>query len=305
MSNPLFGIINVNKSRFVTSRGAVNAIKKFVKPTKLGHAGTLDPMATGVLLICIGKATRLVTRIQDQPKVYRAKFVFGRTSDTDDATGTIQSTGEPPPNVARVEAALGEFTGEIRQVPPAFSAVHVDGKRAYKLARRGVDVELKPKVVRVDRFELIGHGDDEFEFEIECGSGTYIRSLARDLGERLGCGGLMSALERTRIGVFTIENGLQIGGGEDPRQELTREQVKDALQSPLAAMPNAHVQRCESAEDERQVRLGRPIAMDPSTPVGSVTEVAIESQKARLLAIADIVPGSRTLKPKLVFDALQ
>ncbi|MFK7820138.1 MAG: tRNA pseudouridine(55) synthase TruB [Planctomycetaceae bacterium] len=297
----LFGIVNVNKSQYVSSRGAVNAVQRVVKPLKVGHAGTLDPMATGVLLVCVGKATRLVTRIHNLPKVYRATFVFAPTSDTDDAMGTIEQTGQPIPTRGDVEALLPEFTGEIQQVPPIYSAVHVNGQRAYEIARRGHSVELKPKSVRVDRLELTGAAEGKFEFEIECGSGTYIRSIARDMGERLGCGGLMSALERTRIGSFTVEDGIDVGGGPMDFDKLSQDDIEQALISPLAALPQVVQYQCNDIETT-MVRLGTALKTVPAG-VSADDEVAMVGPSGQLLALAAVQRGM--LQPRLVFDALQ
>ncbi len=299
---PMFGILNINKPMFATSRAAVNRIQSIVRPEKVGHAGTLDPMATGVLLVAVGRATRLVSRLQDLPKVYKAKFVFGQISDTDDSSGKVESTGRVTPTAAQIVELLPNFHGEIEQVPPAFSAVHVEGKRAYKLARKGVAVELRPRTVRIDRIELLGGGEGaEFEFEIECGSGTYIRSIARDLGQQLGCGALMSALQRTRIGNFTSDAALCIGGGADPRIELSHDDITSALQSPLDALPGMRRHECDAAET-RMVRLGRPIRI---SGIDSDSEIAMISDAGKLVAIASSNRKTGELHPRLVFDSLQ
>ncbi len=300
MTAPLFGIININKSRYVTSRAVVNAVYRVVKPAKAGHAGTLDPMATGVVLVCVGRATRLVSRIQNLPKTYRTRFVFGQTSDTDDSTGSITETNVATPNAEQIEATLQEFIGDIQQVPPAFSAVHVNGKRAYKLARRGEAVELKAKTVHVSRFQLLAVNGAEAEFEIECGSGTYIRSLARDMGERLGCGGLMSALERTRIGPFLAEDGLRPGGGEEPKQEITRENVENAIVNPLTAMPWLVRRECTDIE-VNLVQRGHAISCDDCPPG---KEVAL-TRGTEFIALGEFEPDSRMVQPRVVFDAIQ
>lgn len=300
MTRPPFGIVNINKSKYVTSRAVVNAVHRVVKPAKAGHAGTLDPMATGVVLVCVGRATRLVTRIQALPKIYRTTFVFGQTSDTDDATGTIESTGAALPSKSDIELLLPSFTGEIEQVPPAFSAVHVDGKRAYKLARRGESVQLTPKTVLVSRFELTSFDGAQAEFEIECGSGTYIRSLARDMGRRLGCGGLMSALERSQVGPFTAAEGLRPGGGEDPRTEITVEAIHAALASPLDALPGLSRYEC-SAEESELVRRGHSISVGSEMTLAK--EVALLHDR-QFIAIG-LPRADQTIRPKVVFDAIQ
>ena len=300
----MFGILNVNKTKYATSRTAVNAVQFVCKPHKVGHAGTLDPMATGVLLICVGRATRLVSRIQNLPKVYRTNFVFGQTSDTDDCMGTVEQSNGITPDEAAIRSVLTKFTGDIQQVPPKFSAVHVNGKRAYKLARKGKEVKLQPKAVRVDRFELLAptEKENEFTFEIECGSGTYIRALARDLGQVLGCGGLMSALERTRIGDFTCENGLRLTtDNEGGWLRTTAEEVAGALESPLAALPNVATRPCSDTETER-VRLGRSIEYREES---KSAEIALLNPVGKVIALAAFDPKANTLQPRLVFDPKQ
>ncbi len=301
MSQEPFGIVNINKSKYVTSRAVVNVIQRLVKPAKAGHAGTLDPMATGVVLVCVGRATRLVTRIQGLPKTYRTTFVFGQTSDTDDATGSIQDTGASLPSREALERSVPEFIGEIEQVPPAFSAVHVDGRRAYKLARRGEDVQLKAKTVIVSRFELIAFDGRHAEFEIECGSGTYIRSLARDMGDRLGCGGLMSALERTQVGPFKSSEGLRPGGGADPKQEVTLSELNAAMECPLKALPGVVRHEC-SARDAELICRGHTIATE--TPLATADEVALLHDD-RFIAIGKPDDALRNIRPKVVFHAIQ
>ncbi len=207
----LFGVLNLNKPAGVTSRDVVNVVQRLVRPAKTGHAGTLDPMATGVLLVCVGPATRLISLLQQQTKTYVADFRLGQRSDTDDSTGTVEDSRLPDslPSADQVRAALSSFVGTIEQTPPAYSAVHVAGRRAYELARAGQDVELAARKVRVDAIEVLNYDWPSLSVQITCGSGTYIRSIARDLGELLNCGGLMSALQRTAIGSFPVSDAVR------------------------------------------------------------------------------------------------
>lgn len=299
----MLGILNVNKPKYATSRAAVNAVQYVCKPHKVGHAGTLDPIATGVLLICVGKATRLVSRIQNLPKVYRATFVFGETSNTDDCMGTVERTNLLAPTESDIRSALAQFTGDIDQVPPKFSAVHVDGRRAYKLARKGKAVELKPKSVRIDRFELLGatEKENEYVFEIECGSGTYIRALARDLGEVFGCGGLMSALQRTRIGEFSMDSGWQLTTNNEGQLRTTVESVTAALESPLSALPGVATRQCSESETT-QIRQGRAIEYRNES---KSTETALLNPEGRMIALAAFDTRVDKLQPRIVFDARQ
>lgn len=199
---PLSGIINLNKPAGISSARAVARVKRLLpRGTKIGHAGTLDPFATGVLLLLVGKATRLCERLMDQPKQYEATVKLGATTPTDDPESPETPTpGAQPVDRAQVEAALGLFVGEIVQRPPVFSALKVAGRRAYDLARKGQVVELQPRTVNVYAIELLGYEWPLVRLRIDCGRGTYIRAIARDLGEALKTGGHLTALVRTRVG---------------------------------------------------------------------------------------------------------
>lgn len=206
---PLVGIVNLRKPTGLTSRAAVDRVLRFAKPAKVGHAGTLDPLAEGVLVICIGTATRFIEEIQAQDKGYDATFRLGCTSPTEDVDGEVTEIPDAPiPSRPELEAACGNFVGTILQRPPAFSAVKIAGKRAYDLARAGKAVETAPRPVRIDRLEILEYAYPTLRLRIVCGSGTYVRAIGRDLAESLGTGAVMSALIRTRIGGFRVEEAL-------------------------------------------------------------------------------------------------
>ena len=204
------GFLVVDKPGGMTSRDVVNVAQRwFPRRTKIGHAGTLDPLATGVLVLAVGAATKFVERVQAMGKTYRTRILLGFTSHTDDADGNLLPTpAGTVPTVDAVQAILPRFVGEILQLPPRVSALKIDGRRAYDLARQGKDVKLEPRPVRVDAIRLLGYEWPHLDLEIDCGKGTYIRSIARDVGEALGCGGLVQTLRRTRIGRFTEEMGI-------------------------------------------------------------------------------------------------
>ena len=201
----MFGLLNVHKPAGITSRDVVNRIQRVVRPVKVGHAGTLDPLATGVLVICLGSATRLIEYVQRMPKHYRGTFLLGRKSDTEDIEGEIEVLdAAPQPSIDEIHAALPQFVGTIRQRPPAYSALKVGGKRAYQLARAGQEVQLAARPIEVYSLSLQHYEYPEIVLDIQCGSGTYVRSLGRDLADGLGTGAVMSALERTAIGDFDL-----------------------------------------------------------------------------------------------------
>ncbi len=212
------GFLVIDKPGGMTSRDAVNRAQLwFPRRTKIGHTGTLDPLATGVLVLCIGAATKLAERVQAMPKRYETRIRLGATSDTDDADGeVVENTLSAAPSLAMVLEQLPKFIGLIEQLPPQYSALKVQGQRAYDLARRGVEVALKPRPVRVDSILLRTYEWPWVDLTIDCGKGTYIRSIARDLGAALGVGGLVQTLRRTRVGpFFDVERGIGLNATPD------------------------------------------------------------------------------------------
>lgn len=248
----LSALLNVNKPSGITSRDAVNRVQRLVRPAKVGHAGTLDPLASGVLVIAIGSATRLIEFVQQLPKRYRATFLLGRSSTTEDIEGEVTELIEPPvPTRDEIESAAKRLTGAILQRPPAFSALKVAGRRAYQLARRGETPELAPRPVTIYQLSVVGYEYPVMELEIRCSSGTYVRSLGRDLAESLGTAAVMSALCRTAIGPFCMEGACELD-------------ALDAASLPGHLLPPAkaveHLRRHElSAEEVRSLRQGRPV----------------------------------------------
>lgn len=295
MTRPI-GLLNVNKPAGMTSRQVVDRVLHIVKPAKCGHAGTLDPLATGVLIVCVGRATRLIAYVQQQPKTYRAEFLLGRTSDTDDTDGEVVTQDETPPITrVQIEDALPLFVGEIEQTPPQFSAIKVQGRRAYALARKGKSVDLKPRPVTVHRIDFIAFDSPKLTLEIECGSGTYIRSIGRDLGQQLGCGAVMSALERTRIGAFTSQDALSLEALTDGRSLTT------PLHPLIDAVPSLPRHTCTPGEaaDVCQGRRLTGISDIDRLPTDA-EEAALVDETGHLLAIAEIDRRHASLRPRIV-----
>jgi tRNA pseudouridine55 synthase len=200
------GVIPVDKPAGISSRGVVDAVARALGTKALGHAGTLDPLARGVVLVCVGHATKLVDYLHELPKRYAATFLLGRSSPSDDLETPVEEEADPVrPTPAAIGTASAAFRGEILQRPCDYSAVHVDGKRAYRLARKGRAVELEPKPVRIDRLEIVGYEWPRLDVEIECSSGTFVRAIGRDLAASLGTRGVMAALVRTAVGPFSIQ----------------------------------------------------------------------------------------------------
>jgi tRNA pseudouridine55 synthase len=206
------GIIVLDKPASITSAGAVNRVKRLLeRGVKIGHAGTLDPFATGVLLLLIGKATKSSQTFMNQPKRYDATIKLGATTATDDPDSPeVAVAGAAQPSLENIEAAAAKFVGAISQRPPAFSALKISGRPAYKLARRGQPVDLKRRDIRIDGIKIISWQWPLLKLRIDCGRGTYVRAIARDLGEALKTGGYLTELRRTRIGPFDIDRAVTL-----------------------------------------------------------------------------------------------
>ena len=239
----IHGILNLNKPPKITSRQAVDYVKRLLNVKKAGHGGTLDPDATGVLLICLGNGTKLFEALQVGTKEYEGALTLGITTDTLDANGQITKTLDASritPN--QIQSACQQFIGEIEQMPPMFSAVKHKGKPLYKLARQGIEVERRPRQVSIESIELLLFSPPEVRFRVVCSKGTYIRTLASDIGTALGCGAHLSELTRTRSGVFTIESAYTFDG-----LERTSESANQAV-IPIEVVDNMLKQQAEHTQ---------------------------------------------------------
>lgn len=206
----LNGIILVDKPSDWTSHDVVGKLRGILHERRIGHSGTLDPMATGLLVVFVGRATRAVEFAEADSKEYIAGLRLGVSTDTQDITGNTLKSSNSLPSRAELEQALGAFKGEINQIPPMYSAIKVGGKKLYELARRGESVERKPRKITIDMLDIIGENDGDYILDVVCSKGTYIRTLCNDIGDALGCGGCMSSLRRVKAGVFSIEQAYTI-----------------------------------------------------------------------------------------------
>jgi len=236
------GWVILDKPAGLTSTGAVGKVRWAFDARKAGHAGTLDPAATGLLAIALGEATKAIPAIADALKCYRFTVALGTATDTDDAEGRIVATSPERPGTQAIEAALDDFRGDIEQVPPQYSAVKVDGARAYDLARDGERLDLAPRPLHVDRLDLVERPDaDHVTLEMVCGKGGYVRSIARDLGAALGCHGHVRALRRLWSGPFALDAALTL----EELEAAARTEALDAralpLEAGLAGMPEVRV----------------------------------------------------------------
>ena len=250
------GFLVLNKPLGKTSSDCVVFVRKRLpRGTAIGHGGTLDPMASGVLPVCVGAATRLFDYIIDKQKTYVAELQLGVITDTQDATGAVVETRSVNVTEADVRAALPRFIGEIWQTPPMYSAIKRGGKRLYELARRGESVEVAPRACRVDDVRLTASlGNGRYRLEVDCGKGVYIRTLCHDIGAYLGCGGHMATLARTRAGVFTLENALTL----EEVDALGAEGLEARLLPMDAAISHLPAVRVE-ARHRAAVRNGMPL----------------------------------------------
>jgi tRNA pseudouridine55 synthase len=313
---PVSGWVILDKPVGMGSTEAVSKVKWLFQAEKAGHAGTLDPLASGMLPIALGEATKTVPYVQDGAKVYRFTVAWGEERSTDDLEGPVTKTSDKRPSEAEIHAILPKYTGVIMQTPPQFSAIKIAGERAYDLAREGATVEIPPREVEIGRLDIIEHGCESTVFEIECGKGTYVRSLARDIGRELGCFGHIADLRRTEVDPFTAEDLVTVveleaarsGGGSglpgtDPAQPADAKPdfgAIDALLIDTVAALDCLPQVAINDDAAVRLRLGNSIVVrGRDAPVEA--EDACATSRGRLVAIGSIEQGM--FKPRRVFGA--
>ena len=251
---PLNGWLVIDKPAGVTSADVVAAVKRRTRAAKAGHGGTLDPLATGLLPIALGEATKTVSHLMERSKTYRFTVRWGEARATDDEEGDVTETSPVRPAAPDIEAALPRFLGDIQQTPPAYSAIRVQGRRAYDLAREGQPLELAPRSVRIARFALVSRLDaDRSEFEVDCGKGAYVRALARDLALALGTRGHVARMRRTRVGPFDEDAAISLDNLVEPDHNaalleaiLPVEAVLDDI--PALALTGPQAERLKSGQ---------------------------------------------------------
>lgn len=232
------GWLVVDKSAGMRSAVAVAVVKRRTQAAKAGHGGTLDPLATGLLPIALGEATKTVPHLMERSKTYRFTVKWGEARTTDDEEGDVTETSPVRPTVPDIEAMLPRFRGDIQQMPPAYSAIRVQGRRAYDLAREGRSVELAPRSVRVARFVLVSRlDDDRSEFEVDCGKGTYVRALARDLAVALGTRGHVARMRRTRVGPFDEDAAISLDNVAEPGHSVALLEAIHPVETVLDDIP--------------------------------------------------------------------
>lgn len=249
------GIINIYKEKGFTSFDVVAKLRGILKTRKIGHTGTLDPDAEGVLPVCIGKATKICELLTDKTKEYEAVMLLGRTTDTQDVTGETLTQQEVHCSAKEVEKAVLSFVGDYMQVPPMYSALKVNGKKLYELAREGKTVERKPRPVHFYEIEILDIDFPLVRFRVTCSKGTYIRTLCHDIGEKLGCGAAMETLLRTKVGRFTLDDAITLAQTEEAVRNGEIEQRILGIEEILAEYPRV----CCTKEGDRLLANGNPL----------------------------------------------
>lgn len=293
-----FGFINVHKPTGITSHDVINKVRRLLSIKQVGHGGTLDPLAEGVLPVAVGSACRLL-RFLPQDKTYVAEILLGQQTTTDDIEGDTIKTGDATSvTVEQIKAALENFQGEIDQVPPIYSAIHVNGKRAYDLARAGnTAVEIKPRRVTISKLELLDIDLPIVKARISCSSGTYIRSIARDLGETLGCCGCLKSLVREQAGLFWLDNSLTLNEIAERKNA-----IDSVITEPLSVLSQTDYFNTLTVDGEsaKKVCMGQflPLTQFQNQNLDMNKQVLIVHQ-GRLLALCNIAPD-KLLKPEVV-----
>lgn len=291
------GLLVVNKPAGITSHDVVNAVRRMAKTRRVGHAGTLDPLATGVLVLLVGPATRLAQFISGSDKTYRATIRLGQATTTYDADGDIVAQYPVAAGRADVEQALNQFRGPIAQVPPMYSAIKVNGQKLYKLARQGRDIARQPRDVTIHRLDIVAWTPPDFIVDVICSAGTYVRSLAHDLGQTLGCGAHLTALSRTASGDFTLAQSHTL---DDLRALADDGRFASALLAPqtaLAAFPSVTL----TTEQERAVDFGQKFTL--YVPAGAEMAQALDSNGYLRAVLIPVSPD--VWRPKLVFPKIE
>lgn len=274
------GVLLLDKALGLTSNDALQKARRLFSAAKGGHTGTLDPMATGLLPLCFGEATKFSADLLDADKTYEAELKLGVTTDTGDAEGQVLTTSEAAVSIADVERLLPRFTGPIKQIPPMHSALKRDGRPLYELARQGIEVEREARDVTIHALDILGLEGDVLRLRVSCSKGTYIRVLAADIGQMLGCGAHLTALRRTRVGDLVLERSVTLSQLEmqDEAQRVVHLLPVDAL---LQSLPAVHV----AADEANRFSHGNPVAL----PAGFLGKIRVYAD-GRLLGVGE--PGS-------------
>ncbi|MBX2833529.1 MAG: tRNA pseudouridine(55) synthase TruB [Micavibrio sp.] len=301
--NPVHGWVILDKPLELTSTQAMAKVRRIFNAQKAGHAGTLDPLASGVLPIALGEGTKTIPYIQDGMKTYSFTVRWGEQRSTDDSEGEVIASSDVRPALADIEAALPQYIGEIEQVPPKFSAIKIDGERAYDLARGGEDFEIRSRIVYIETLEILSHDENSASFTMTCGKGTYVRSLARDLALQLGTYGYVAALRRTEVWPFSENDAISLAKLEEMANSAALTELLLPLSTALDDIPALAVKEGEAAK----LRNGNEVAFVSKPDFDRLNKSGIENEGEALVTyqgkeLALVYRQGPTLKPFRVFN---
>lgn len=298
--SPIHGWVALDKPLGMTSTQAVGKVRWLFGAEKAGHGGTLDPLATGLLPIALGEATKTVSAAMDGRKTYRFTVKWGEERSTDDLEGVVTTRSTSRPSLESIESILARFKGDIQQIPPAFSAIKVEGERAYDLARSGADVVLASRAVRIEELRLIAVSEQESAtFEVTCGKGTYVRSLARDMGRALGCLGHVTVLRRLAVGPLTEAHMIPLEKLEELRHKAPGGNAMDGVLRPIETVLDGIPALAMDEQQAQRLRQGQSVLLrGANAPIAH--EAVLITSGGKPLGIGSVEQG--TLKPKRLFN---
>ena len=293
------GFINIYKEQGYTSFDVVAKLRGILKQKKIGHTGTLDPMAEGVLLVCLGSATKMCDLLTEKNKTYTCTMLLGKTSDTEDVTGKLTDVTDIYPDDQTVIKTVMSFVGDYMQIPPMYSAIKVNGKKLYELARAGQVIEREPRPVTIHGITIQSVELPRVTFDVSCSKGTYIRSLCRDIGEKLGCGAVMERLVRTEVKGFTIEESLTLDAVEKARDDGTLMQHVLTTDKLMPDIPELHI----SAKGEKLLANGNKLSADSfvENQIYRDTYVKVYDENGRFVALYEYSDEKRQYVPFKMF----
>jgi tRNA pseudouridine55 synthase len=283
---PINGWLNIDKPEGLTSNQVIGRVRRALNAQKLGHAGTLDPLATGILPIALGEATKTISFAQDCDKVYSFTITWGEARNTDDREGTVTNTSDKRPSTAEITALLPRFIGDIEQTPPQFSAIKIDGERAYDLARAGEEIEMKSRIVSVYDLRLLSTTPDTATMELNCGKGTYVRAIARDMGVILGCFGHVSALRRLAVGQFDEKNAIPL----DVFEKMVQSSDPDRFLLPVETVLDDIPALALTDDEISRIKQGQTLRLLSRQDIGRLDIAGIDETTNLILAIGDNKP---------------
>lgn len=295
------GLINVYKEPGFTSFDVVAVLRGILKQKKIGHTGTLDPAAEGVLLVCLGSGTKLVDMLENRDKEYECKMLLGKSTDTEDTTGTVIKENKVEASEDEIRKAVASFKGDILQIPPMYSAIKKDGKKLYELAREGKEIEREARPVKIYDIEIQSIELPYVTMRVSCGKGTYIRSLCRDIGEKLGCGACMEHLKRTKVSTFPVEKSLTLKEIEAIAGEGKIDDFILPVEAVFEKCREIHV----SKEAKRFIDNGNPLVIDDLAKKDAIFEkdetVKVYNSEGRFVAVYRFDTDKKTFMPLKMF----